>query len=239
MLVSAAAPAIPRSALERELKFTLPASRAPFAARMLATLCRPDPRFAAAVVTTVYYDSPDLRLLAQKLNSDFLKTKVRLRWYSALSGEAGSGAAFIEVKSRVGCLRRKARIETALPGGRLADAPLSDPLFARALDLARTLDGGLPAHLLPVMMVRYERRRFVEPISGARVSLDSRIEAPRANRALLGQGGPVRLRVSVVEVKGAGEELPRALRPLAHVGARRASFSKYGELGVALLRYRP
>lgn len=239
MTVPAGAPATPRSALERELKFTLPASRAPFASRLLAALCRPDPRFAAAVVSTVYYDSPDLRLLGQKLNSDFLKTKVRLRWYRAIAGDAGSGGAFIEVKSRVGCLRRKARAETELPGARLEAAPLTDPVFARALDVARTLDGDLPAHLLPVMMVRYERHRFVEPISRARVSLDFRIEAPRANRALLGQGGPVRLDVSVVEVKGAGEELPRALRPLAHVGARRTSFSKYGELGVALLRFRP
>ena len=112
-------------------------------------------------------------------------------------------------------------------------------MFARALDVARTLEGDLPAWLLPVMMVRYERHRFVEPVSGARVSLDFRIEAPRANRVLLGQGGPVRLGVAVVEVKGAGEELPRALRPLAHLGARRASFSKYGELGLALLRFRP
>lgn len=239
MTVAAAAPAIPRSALERELKFTLPASRAPFAARLLAALCRPDPRYAAAVVSTVYYDSPGLCLLAQKLNSDFLKTKVRLRWYSALAGDAGSGSAFIEVKSRVGCLRRKARAETALSGTRLAAAALSDPVFARALDVARTLDGDLPGHLLPAMMVRYERHRFVEPISRARISLDFRIEAPRANRVLFGQGGPVRLGVSVVEVKGAGEELPRALRALAHVGARRASFSKYGELGVALLRLRP
>lgn len=239
MTVLAAAPAVPRSALERELKFTLPASRAPFARRLLAALCRPDPRFAAAVVSTVYYDSPDLCLLAQKLNSDFLKTKVRLRWYSAISGDPGSGAAFIEVKSRVGALRRKARAETTLQGTRLAEVPLADPAFARALDVARRLDGDLPARLLPAMMVRYERHRFVEPMSGARVSLDFGIQAPRANRALLGQGGPVRLAVSVVEIKGAGDELPRALRPLAHLGARRASFSKYGELGVALLRHRP
>lgn len=238
MTVSEIAPALPRAALERELKFAMPEARASLALRMLGVLCRPDPNYAAAVVSTIYYDTPSLRLLGEKLDSDFLKTKIRLRWYSAMDGDARGGRGFLEVKTRVGALRRKARVETPLAGEWLAEAPLHDPALARVVELARSIGAELPGRLLPAMLVRYERFRFIEPASGARVSLDRRIEVPRSNPVLLRPGGTVRLGVAVVEVKGGGDELPRSLLPLARLGARRAAFSKYGEAGLALLRFR-
>ena len=239
MAVSQVAPALPRATLERELKLALPEARAAIAGRMLGALCHPDPRYTAAVVSTIYYDTPDLRLLGEKLDSDFLKTKVRLRWYTALAGDAGTARAFLEVKTRVGSLRRKARVETPLEGARLADAPLHDPELIRVLDLARTLGAELPAQLVPAMLIRYERHRYLERASGARVSLDRRIEAPRANRRVLRHGGPVRLGTAVIEIKGGDTDMPRRLVPLTHLGTRPGSFSKYSEAGLALLRFRP
>jgi hypothetical protein len=239
MTAADVAPALPRAALERELKFAMPEARASLARRMLNALCRPDPLYAAAVVSTIYYDTPNLRFLGEKLDSDFLKTKVRLRWYSSLDGDAGDGRAFLEVKTRVGALRRKARLETRLPGAWLGEAPLHDPEIARVVERARAIGVELPARLLPAMLIRYERYRYVDPASGARVSLDRRIEVPRCNPALLRPGGGVRLGAAVLEIKGGAEELPRSLLPLARLGARRAAFSKYGEAGMAVLRFRP
>jgi VTC domain len=238
MTVTEVAPALPRAALERELKFALPEARAGIAGRMLDALCRPDPQFIAAVVSTIYYDTSHLRLLREKLDSDFLKTKVRLRWYGALAGDAGRGCAFLEVKTRLGALRRKARVETPLTAEWLAHAELHDPALERVVERARSLGVELPTRLVPAMLIRYERYRYLEPVSGARVSLDRRLEAPRANPVLLRHSGPVRLGTAVVEVKGGGDELPRALLPLTHLGARRAAFSKYAEAGLALLRFR-
>lgn len=233
------APALPRAQLERELKFALPEARAALARRMLAALCRPDPVYQAAIVSTIYYDTPDLRFLGEKLDSDFLKTKVRLRWYESIAGEPGPGRAFLEVKTRVGGLRRKARVESQLAGTTVSRAPLNDPELIRVLDLARTLGAELPPLLMPALLVRYERHRFIETISGARVSLDRRIEAPRANPRLLGRAGPVRLGTAVLEVKGAGEDLPRQLLPVARLGVRRTAFSKYAEAALAAVRFRP
>jgi hypothetical protein len=232
------APALPRAAPERELKFALPEARAGIARRMLDALCRPDPRYTAAIVSTIYYDTPALQLLGEKLNSDFLKTKVRLRWYSAIAGDAGAGHGFLEVKTRVGGLRRKARVQAPLAARWLAQAPLQDPALERVVDLARTLGVELPGRLLPAMLIQYERRRYVEPVSDTRVSLDRRIEVPRCNPVLLRPGGRVKLSTAVIEVKGSGDELPRALLALTHLGARRAAFSKYGEAGLALVRFR-
>ena len=71
---------------ERELKFTFPDARAHVVRRWLESTCRRDPEFPAAIVWTVYYDTPALVSLGEKINSDFLKRKMRVRWYTDLAG---------------------------------------------------------------------------------------------------------------------------------------------------------
>ena len=99
---------------ERELKFTMPAARAQLARRRLETLCRRDPEFPSAIVWTIYYDTPALVSLGEKVNSDYLKRKIRVRWYSDLEGRV-TGPAFVEAKLRVGTLRSKARARCRIP----------------------------------------------------------------------------------------------------------------------------
>jgi hypothetical protein len=222
--------------LERELKYVLPASAGSLARSMVSALTRPDAAFPFATVSTIYYDTPDLRLLGEKINSDYLKTKVRLRWYAP---SRGATTAFLEVKSRVGGLRQKVRIETPLEAARAASLPLEDPQFVRLLDLLGPSGVTAPARLMPALLLRYDRSRHIEGASGSRVSVDTRIEAVRANPRLLGHVAPHLIASAVVEVKGTGDELPRALHPVVALGARRAAFSKYAAAGVAMLRYVP
>jgi len=88
--------------------------------------------------------------------------------------------------------------------------------------------------LMPALLLRYSRHRFVEPISGTRVSLDMDITAVRGRRGLFGAGAGAVLPAAVLEIKGQADDLPRALRPVAHLGTRKASFSKYGMAARAL-----
>lgn len=229
-----AAPPQRGTSLERELKYVVPAGKALLARAIVSAICRPDPEYPDAVVSTIYYDTPNLELLSQKINSDYLKTKVRLRWYSP---ELGSASAFLEVKSRVGALRHKVRVETPLTAGRAAGLSLEDPSLIEVLRLAAPLGVSIPPRLIPALLLRYERVRFIEPVSGSRISVDAGIEAVRGNPRLVGNAFQQRLPHAVVEIKGAGDDLPRALRPLINLGARRASFSKYGAAGLAMLRY--
>ena len=221
------------AALEREIKFVLPEAQAAGALCMLQALCAPDPRFRAARVSTIYYDTPGLQLLGEKLDSDYLKQKVRLRWYQSDDPEATS---FLEVKSRVGALRQKVRVATPLQARWLDGASLEDRALMDVLTLLQPLVASLPQPLLPVLMVRYERHRFVDAVTGARVTLDRAIEAPRARRGLFHAGFAVRLGLAVVEIKGQEDNLPRTLRPLAHLGMRRGAFSKYGIAAREVLR---
>ena len=229
-----AAPPQGGTSLERELKYVVPAGKAALVRSIVSAMCRPDPDYPSAIVSTIYYDTPDLALLSEKINSDYLKTKVRLRWYTP---DRGAREAFLEIKSRVGALRHKVRVRTPLSAAMLTDLPLDHPALVQVLELAAPLGVPVPPRLMPALLLRYERSRFIEPVSGSRISVDTGIEAVRGNPRLMGNAFHQWLPLAVVEVKGAGNDLPRALTALVHLGARRAAFSKYGAAGVAMLRY--
>lgn len=226
----AAAPARPVARgiedLERELKFVLPASRADAAAGFLAALCAPDSEYPRALVWTVYYDTPDVRSLGEKADSDYLKMKLRVRWYGELSGRP-EGPVFVEAKYRVGSRRDKVRARLDVAADEIAAWPLDDVRFAalpRALAPAGVRIG---PEWRPVLRLRYERQRFVERATGTRVSLDRDITAEAVNPGMLAPVNAGALAVAVLEVKGREDRLPRVLEPLLHLGARQGSLSKY------------
>jgi hypothetical protein len=220
------AAARPASADDRELKFALPHGRVDAARRWLDAICRRDPEFPAAIVWTIYYDTPDLAALGEKINSDYLKRKIRLRWYAGLTGTP-SGPAFIEAKSRVGTRRDKVRAQVPCDAESLAGWDLQDPRL-RSLPLLLREHGIVVQDLWqPVLRIRYRRDRFIEPVSRARVSLDAEIAAAGVSPRIRAAADDTAMEGGVLEVKGGSEVLPLALRPLLQLGARKCSFSKF------------
>lgn len=212
--------------LDRELKYLLPEGRAAFAERWLAALCRADSRHPASDVWTVYYDTPAQVSLREKVNSDYLKAKVRVRWYAPAGGSA-AGDAFVEMKRRIGDRRDKVRLVLPSAAPDLTRRDLDDPIWGHLLQtlLAEGVRPG-PAWR-PVLTLVYRRTRFVDVASGARVNCDSGIRATAMARP---PGATLRrapLPVGVIEVKGPALELPRNLRAITRFGGRLASFSKY------------
>lgn len=212
--------------LERELKFVLPAGRAENARAFLATICAVDSEYPRAMVWTVYYDTPDGRSLGEKIDSDYLKMKLRVRWYGD-ERDRPSGPVFVEAKYRVGSRREKVRARLDVEAGDVATLSLDDARFARfprALAPAGVLAG---PQWRPVLRLRYERWRFIERLTRTRVSLDRGIVAEAVNSRQLTSLNPGPLPVAVLEVKGREDTLPRPLTPLLHLGARQGSLSKY------------
>nr|MDQ3622977.1 VTC domain-containing protein [Verrucomicrobiota bacterium] len=120
---------------EYELKLVLPEGMAPAVATWLGSVCRPHPQFHDAIITSVYYDDPEWSLLGEKLNSDFLKRKLRLRWYRTPGRPRSESPAFIEGKFKVGGRREKLRIPLDTPVEELEHTPLDTALFHRPLEL--------------------------------------------------------------------------------------------------------
>lgn len=211
---------------ERELKFTLAAGRVQAARHRLDSLCRRDREFPSALVWTIYYDTPSLVSLGEKINSDYLKRKIRVRWYSDLDGRV-NGPAFVEAKRRVGTHRSKTRERLSYHAEEIARWNLQD---ARLLDFPLRLQphGVLGQESwLPAILIRYRRDRFVESATRARVSLDADIAGMAANPRLVSATDVSPLPTAVVEVKGAEDELPPVLRSLMSLGLRKRSFSKF------------
>ncbi len=214
------------SEAERELKFTFSSARAHIARRWLERTCRRDPEFPTAIVWTVYYDSPALAALGEKINSDYLKRKIRVRWYTDAAGVV-AGPAFVEAKFRVGTQRAKVRERLPYRAEEVAEWDLQDPRLLGFPALLR--DRGVLGQdsWLPMLLIRYRRDRFLEPISRSRVSLDSDIAAAAANPRFFPVSDPSPLRAVVLEVKGSDDRLPTALHPLLHLGIQKRSFSKF------------
>jgi hypothetical protein len=212
---------------EYELKFLLPASRAAFLRSWIAAAVPPDSRFPPARVVTVYYDTRGLRYLVEKVDSVYMKTKARLRWYVGPHGEPIGSPVFAECKFRVGSAREKVRVRLPITPADLACQPLDAPAWASLLDPLRALGPDLPSDLAPVIRLGYLRCRYSDR-TGARVTLDSDIRIEALNRSLLATPvPPTALPTAVFEYKGRVMELPGYLKPVERFGARKGSFSKY------------
>ncbi|MEM7479950.1 MAG: VTC domain-containing protein [Acidobacteriota bacterium] len=251
------------SSLGHEVKWRVATGRQEAVAAHLEGCCRQDAEYPANTVASIYFDTPDLAFLREKLSSDYLKTKVRLRWYP----QAGrpSTRCFVEIKGRIGTRRSKARRALRFVAGGFDDGDGAGPMLRRqvdarafgvddletvplsalkALDLRRMPElAGLPGPLLPVLEVRYRRRRWRDPFSDQRLALDSEIRPGRihpvvgrwsggahgALRSHLGRVSP-----TVVESKGPKAALPTCLEPIVGTFCFRSSFSKYSACFAAL-----
>jgi hypothetical protein len=224
-VLPAAAQPVPLGSLEHEVKYIVPASAAPSLASWLGSVCLPERAYPPARVVTVYLDTPDLAHLGEKIDSDYLKRKVRIRWYAPLDGP-GRGTAFAEVKRRVGNRRDKPRLALGVDASELERWRLDDPRWLALIETVSRSELGAGHEVSPALRLSYTRRRFVEPSGSARVVLDSGIAATAVHPRIRGRV-PALLDLAVLEAKGASPDLPRALRPVVRFGARRGALSKY------------
>jgi hypothetical protein len=186
-----------------------------------------DPAFYFGPVVSLYYDTPSLSLYSQVCNGEYIKTKVRLRWYQRdFPPEQQSANCYLEIKRKYGTRRQKQRRQLALETRFLNGDLFSYPAILEApngMPEARATGRGL---LVPILVVHYERFRFTDPHSGSRISLDTGIVCSRSNSAYLAGAAPVVLGSDVLEVKGVLDALPDCLLPVSR-HLRKQSFSKY------------
>lgn len=213
--------------MEFELKYLVANHALEPAIRYITATCQADPAFQSAIISSIYYDDLGLNSLSEKVNSDFYKTKYRIRWYQDTAAGQSTNQIFIEVKDKSGAKRIKQRYCIEQNIQQLGQSDLGAPFW---MDFSSRFSRFRKSHtlpLFPMLEVRYRRRRFIDPYSGCRLSIDSDIEIPRVNNDTLPMALPTSLQSAVIEIKGGANELPPSLRPLVRLGARKSSFSKY------------
>lgn len=213
---------------EHETKYVFPHHQAGKLVSWLKDRCVADPEYAEGMVSSIYFDSGDWRMLHEKINSDYLKTKIRLRWYSDHVSGRPLPANFLEVKYKVGSSRQKVRLASGLETEWITATPLSDRGFLVVLRQLQQHGVRPQGVVYPALQIDYTRFRFVDPLSGARLCIDGDIRVARCNPDMLGRMRPYPLKTAVFELKERTGRLPAWLQQLTAFGCRRAAFSKYG-----------
>jgi len=228
----------------RELKFVCSPWSDRSVVASLGSRCQSDQKYQLNRINSIYFDTLNWAFANEKAASDFLKTKVRIRWYEPREPGADSEKeernqfkCYLEVKRKIGSTREKARVPLTFAPEDLNDvlssssgsAAIRREITKLAPDLG-TMD------LMPRILVRYLRHRYIDPVSGARIAYDSEISGT-AMSMTAAEHFTARLSQSVLEVKGKEKDLPVNLRSLNMPYLRRAAFSKYFECFCLLTRY--
>lgn len=244
----------PRLSERVEQKFFVLPQREGLAFALLRRTCRADCDYPVGQVNSLYFDTPDLDQHQRSDSGEYVKDKVRIRWYGeehdphhadrekqgdgrvergACGPVATSGSGlvrvWVELKSRRGFASTKQRLVLEVAVSSLAHRVLSRGIVPPSA-LAKTMASFgffTYAPLRPVVAISYWRHRFVEPETGFRISIDSHI---RSSMVMPGIGRGERgleLPGAVVEIKGPRFQVPPSLREIAKIGSSWTRYSKY------------
>lgn len=224
-------------ALVRERKLVAPAPMAALARDVLCHHCLPDPLHPEGLIESIYFDTPSLAAYWEKANGDNLKRKIRVRWYPAAEPASAprppSGAtvqAFFEIKDRLGAAREKLHRGFQMDADLLQYASLNDPNLLRSIRRqAQAMDVAMAELIVPTVAIRYHRCRFVCPVTGTRVSLDTALVSDRCNPDLMPATETQQSAWIVCEAKSSTHRVWPWSETLFRLGFQPCSFSKYGE----------
>lgn len=193
-------------------------------------------RTGGAMVTTLYYDTRDLRFYWEKIEGLRFRRKLRIRAYGEPETIDDSSTTFVEIKQRVNRVTQKRRIPLSYADARMLCDQRIDPgdpdvrpaFVNEVLTLAQALD------LQPTAITMYHREALVgaDADLGLRITMDHRLRG-RDRDFYLGARTTNRMivppHVSVVEVK-ANERVPSWFTDLAaQLSLSTARISKYCE----------
>lgn len=211
-----------------EIKFLLDSRQRGILERAMRGHMRAD-EYGESSICSLYYDTPDHRLIRRSLEKPDYKEKLRLRSYGTAKRD---DMIFVELKKKYNGVVYKRRVSmkereaTAYLAGR---APLpEDSQIGREIDWFRKYYGGL----IPAMYLSYDRVAYFCPEDDdLRVTLDRNIRWRTDELTLTkAPGGEALLRPdqSLLEIKTAAAMPLWLVKALGEGQMRKTSFSKYG-----------
>jgi len=185
--------------------------------------------YGESTICSLYYDTPDNRLIRRSLDKPDYKEKLRLRSYGRTKPD---GNVFVELKKKYNGIVYKRRVSmtereaTAFLAGR---APMP-----KDCQIGREIDWFMKFYrtLAPAMYLCYDRIAYFCPEDdGLRITFDRNIRWRTDDLTLTAApGGELLIRPdqSLLEIK-TGTAMPLWLtRALTENGIKKTSFSKYG-----------
>ena len=224
---------------EFELKYAFLNFQAPVLEEWILCHCRRDTAYPVSRVQSIYLETLARDSYAEKINSDFYKTKYRARWYEdpALTAteDCGERTIFLEKKMKVGSKRLKSRSTIALPLTEIRELNLASPFHGLWHRLFA--ENGDTGFLEPFVQISYIRKRFVDPVTQARFSLDCDIRVERSNPLYLPSPSVAVLPHGVFEIKSSSNRPPESMHYLTNHLAQKTCFSKYARCVSLLIQH--
>jgi len=219
-----------KKSAERELKFNVPDRSLGNLKQILYGLCTKDDLYETTFVHSLYFDTSDFDFAMEKAASDYLKSKIRIRFYSSSADPLVSldSKCYFEVKNKIGSVRDKQRITLDIKSYQLFQEQGFKDIQSLVDAKINELGCDVPGKVSPAFFVSYRRSRFKDLFSGSRIALDSDIVARATPQNKLGLANrEFCLDMNVLEVKGTGKALPFNLRILTALDIKKFAFSKY------------
>ena len=211
-----------------ELKYLMDRTQTAFLKAQLKGHMQID-AYGLTTIASLYYDTPDARLVRASLEKPEYKEKLRLRSYG-LATE--SSPLYLELKRKAEGIVYKRRIEATLPQVRAfmagADALEGNPQIRKELAYFRDFYQNLE----PACLVLYDRRAYCERDGDLRLTIDEwpryRMEDLSLTHSL--EGIPLLEEGwCILEIKVQGAMPLWLSAALSQAGIYKTSFSKYGE----------
>lgn len=216
------------NSLTLEYKFRASFKLKEVALSILNHSCYKDPKYTYGVVNSIYFDSLDNQSYYEKINGDFLKSKVRIRWYEQDPCK-NSITVYIEIKKKIGQARDKLRYHISLPVSQFKKYLKNDDSLRSLLEeVLKANQIFFKSNLYPVVRIQYQRNRFVCPFTQSRLSLDSNIKGQAISNLDYFNKFEVFLPDLIFEVKQQKYQDMIWLNLLYQIGFRRQNFSKFG-----------
>ena len=211
-----------------EIKYLIDSRQRAAVERALRGHMAPD-MYGESSIISLYYDTPDSRMIRRSLEKPEYKEKLRLRSYGTAEADR---EIFVELKKKVGGIVYKRRI--SVPEHEATDwlagktgLPVNCQI-GREIDYVNRFYGGL----VPAMYLSYDRIAYFDPEdAGLRVTFDRNIRWRTENLSLTkAPAGEMLIRpdISLLEIKTARAVPMWLVKALEENKIRQTSFSKYG-----------
>ena len=186
-------------------------------------------QYGRTSIASLYYDTPDYRLIRSSLEKPPFKEKLRLRSYGLATDET---PVYLELKRKAYGIVYKRRVQTTLPLVRQFFSGNADICGGGQINREITYFRDFYTHLAPACLIIYDREAYFEPDGDLRLTID---HAPRFRVQQLNLSSSMDGELllppghTILEIK-VQRALPLWLSALlTENGIYKSSFSKYGE----------
>lgn len=211
-----------------ELKYLLSAAQTAFLLERLKGHMELD-QYGRTSIASLYYDTPDYRLIRASIEKPPFKEKIRLRSYGLATEES---PVYLELKRKAYGIVYKRRVQTTIPLVKNFFAGFGDICAGGQINREITYFRDYYGTLVPACLIIYDREAYFEPGGDLRLTVDynPRYRTDQLNLTSSMNGTLLRAPGdTILEIK-VQQAMPLWLTRILDEGAiYKNSFSKYGE----------